>query len=316
MLNLYRGACKLNNLHFSNFPDFYEHPVIKSLAPNKKWTYSDADKRPIDIVKLRDTGHVFGAKYTNDSCLVDLNTLIELIPEIANHAYYMDCFTDDIVVLDIESKCPDDIKAKLLDLPYLYGEKSLSGKGYHLLFPLPKNFDQYPIAKKKLVLKEPHGYYEILLNHWVTFTRNMLPPSKPGNNKFETLFAALASKAVEVQKAQLDVSMTKPEIPYEDEIISVVNAKMYDKQPDYFQNDMSKWEFGYVGFFNKRLEMVLKIDKFRTHNYNETEKVWLLYEAIKATIPYRSKHDTVRNNMPWLMYNVVELRARRVGDKK
>lgn len=299
------------NMHYSNFPEFYNHPIIKQLENNKKWTFSDADKRPIDMFELKTFGKIVGAQFTDEKSLMDLNELISLLPEIPNHAYYLDSMTDDIVMLDIESKCPDDIKEKLLMLPYLYGETSLSGQGYHLIFKLPKCISKYPIAQKKIVFKEEHGYYEILLNHWVTFTRNMLPPSTHQNNHFEKLFESMASKQKEVIRSNFNVDTDKPDIPDEDEIISIMNLKPYAKTPEDFNYDTSRFEFGYTGFMNYRMEVVLKIDRFRKHKYTESEKVWLLYEAVKTNIPYRDKHEETRNNMPWLMYIAHEIRSRK-----
>lgn len=297
-----------------DFPDFYENTFIKNIANSEKWTVSDKDKRPIDMYALIHKNKVWGMAFDRGyNPLVDLKTLCETIPSATNNAYYLDALVDKYVILDIEPKCPDKIKQRLLELPYIYGEVSMSGKGIHLVFELPeKILDRYPDAKMKLALKEDHGYYEILLNHMVTFTRKMIQPSPCTENisTFENVFELLAMKAKPSTSTINSLEITEIDtdnIPHFNTLVSPLKFQNYNKSPDDFHNDMSKYEFGAAGFYYHALEKLLDNNKYKGHEYTDEEKAIILYSVIKEKIPFREKHEQVRNNMPWLLYIATRL---------
>lgn len=295
---------------FRDFNDFYNHPFIKSIADNEKWTVSDNNKRPIDMFVYKYRHEVTGAIFTDNKSLVSLSELCNLIPNAKNNAYFMDSLTDNFVVLDIEPTCPKDIKEKLLLTPYIYGEISLSGKGYHLIYPIPSCFSKYPIAQKKIVMKEKHGYYEILLQHYVTFTRNMLP-SAIGTENFDPIFEELASIQIETKRKDTDIQELKPDdIPLEKDILITLFHLDYKKTPADFYNDLSKYEYGFIGFLYYHLKKQLDINKYKIHKYSDNEKAWLLYTVAKDKIPKRQKHEEYRNNLPWLLYLASEIIAK------
>lgn len=295
---------------FHNFDDFYNHPFIKSITDNEKWTVSDKDKKPIDMFAYKYRQQITGALFTDNKSLVSLPELCELIPNARNNAYFMDSIVDKFVVLDIEPICPDAIKQKLLKTKYVYGEISMSGKGYHLIYPLPNCFSKYPIAQKKIVMKEEHGYYEILLQHYVTFTRNMLPDAT-GREDFEKIFEELASTQKETIRKDIDVQELKPNnIPLEKDILITLNHLDYNKTPIDFYNDMSKYEYGFMGFLYYKLKKQLALQDYKEHKYSDNEKAWLLYTVAKNKIPKRQKHDEYRNNLPWLLYLASEIIAK------
>lgn len=295
---------------FHNFDDFYNHPFIKSITDNEKWTVSDKDKKPIDMFAYKYRQQITGALFTDNKSLVSLPELCELIPNARNNAYFMDSIVDKFVVLDIEPICPDTIKQKLLKTKYVYGEISMSGKGYHLIYPLPNCFSKYPIAQKKIVMKEEHGYYEILLQHYVTFTRNMLPDATGGED-FEKIFEELASTQKETIRKDIDVQELKPnDIPLEKDILITLNHLDYNKTPIDFYNDMSKYEYGFMGFLYYKLKKQLALQDYKEHKYSDNEKAWLLYTVAKNKIPKRQKHDEYRNNLPWLLYLASEIIAK------
>jgi hypothetical protein len=294
---------------YEHFREFYSNTLIKSVAGNERWTISDNNKMPIDMFILEHKNRVAGAKFTDGLSLVTLDKLLQLVPNAANNAYYLDSLIDGFCVLDIEPKCPDDIKSKLLELPYIYGETSMSGNGYHLLFRLPDCISEYPAAQKKLVLKEKHGYYEILLNHWVTFTRNTIQAAKSDADQdgFIKIFRDLAREQIEYAKTgEFEVSQEAPDnIPFKDTIVAALLHLKFNKTLDDYNGDKSRYEFGYTGSIVNRLNHILKnCYTIRTsgHEYTNNEKAWLVYEAAQELIPKRDKHDTVRNNMPWLLY--------------
>lgn len=306
----------------SVFPEFYDNPVIRDLGHTPRWTVSSNEKAPLDMRELMLTGRIRGAVHADDSCLVTLDELTGFLPNAANHAYYLQGQIDGYLVLDIEPECPPQIAQQLLSLPALYTEVSMSGRGFHLVMPLPANFWDYPIATNKKALKEEHKHYEILVEHWVTFTRRpvhaswmALPPAPDG--AWEKLYALLAKDVVETPSAELDIELECPEIPNKAMILKAMTARKINRSPDDFHGDHSRYEFSVLGVLYHR--MITVINEFQTvyptTSYGDSEKVWLLYEAVREVVPPRAKHAERRNGMPLLFDRSMWVLSRKIGEE-
>ena len=298
---------------WKDFPDFYANDFVRRIAGNEKWTISDKDKRPIDMHALLTTGKIWGVAYTRGyNPLVDLQTLIQAIPNCTNNAYHLEAETDKFVVLDIEPKCPAIIKEGLLKLPWLYGETSMSGKGLHLVFELPQDiWDKYPAIHNKMALKEEHGYYEILLDHMVTFTRNTVahPEEMRDIEEFSNVFERLASITKETQAVENELvvdEIDSSDIPMFDRTIHVLSAQTYKKTAENFNGDNSAYEFGMCGFYRRALQKLLKNPQYSDIHYDEKQEAIILYTLLTSKLEHRAKHDTTRNGMPWLMFIITQ----------
>lgn len=295
---------------WKDFPDFYNNIFIKRIASTEKWTVSDKDKRPIDMHAFINNGKVWGLAFDRGyNPMVDLQTLCDTIPNAANNAFYLDALTDKFVVVDIEPKCPENLKQEFLNLPYLYGEVSMSGKGYHLVFDLPEDIlDLYPNAKQKLALKDQNGYYEILINHMVTFTRNMIAPStgetdiSAFRNVFELLAMQATKSTVDTAEMVRITDIDTNDIPYYNTIMATLRAQNYKSTIDSFNGDRSRYEYGMTGYYFRRLQRLLQNGKYKDHEYTEKEQAIIIYKLTSEKLEYRPKHDEMRNKMPWLLY--------------
>lgn len=300
---------------YKDFPEFYENEFIRSIKDTEKWTVSDNEKMPIDmktwIYEHRICGAFVGEDYNP---FMTLDDLCHHLPNAKNHAFLLDAISDKFVILDIEPTCPDAIKQELLKTPYIYGEISMSGKGYHLAFPLPDCIKNYPIAQNKIVMKEKHGYYEILMSHYVTFTRNMIPLSEnPDENGFIRLFEKMAAEQKESQKTEFDVSEEYPldKIPFVNDILDILYKQKYRKTPEDFDDDHSKYEYGHIGFLHSKLKLLQNVSYIKeAHTYSDEEKAIILYTVAKEELPYRPKHDEFRDGLPWLLYLCREVIAK------
>jgi hypothetical protein len=292
------------------FRDFYEHPFIQSIADREKWSISDKDKRPIDMNVLEYQHRVVGCNTAIPYSMTTLKHTLEILPFPANHAYYLDApDDDDFVVLDIEPECPSSLKAQFMRLPYIYAEKSMSGKGIHLVMPVPSNYEDYPIAMTKQKLQEEHRWYEILVNHWVTFTRNMLGPASPTKtlDDWDGIYAELAARQKETpERPSFDVdTVDTDDIPDSAYIIATLTtANNYHKTLEDFHDDSSRYEFGLLAFKFRRMLSLLKSTRIQKleHEYTPEEETRMLYAIAQQVIPYRDKHDETRQGMPWLLF--------------
>lgn len=311
----------------SAIPAFYNNPVIKSLEQTPRWSVSDSEKMPINMQELRATGRLWGAHAISEECLFTLPELVEFLPNAANNAYYLQSQMDGFAVLDIEKTCPPEVAAELLKLPGLYAEYSMSGRGYHLVLPLPRNFWDYPIATSKKVLKHEQGWYEILLDHWVTFTRHLLPeeqqylqPEDPeqreaDNAAWDAFYATLAQEAVETHQSDISINAEKPEIVREKQILDLMTRNLKIKTLEDFGGDYSRYEFSTLGVLYNKMRVILVAvqDAEPDAVYDDNVRAWLLYEGGKRILEYRDKHEEVRNGMPLLLNAAVALMGLRAG---
>lgn len=302
---------------WQQYTPFYKHPFIQSIAHEERWTFSDKDKRPIDMQNVIKNHYIRGAFETNNTCLVDLSTLVNTLPNVPNHAYYMSTYYDNFIALDIEPNCPEDIKQQFLQLPFIYGEKSLSGKGYHLIFPKPPEFNDYPVATKKLAMKHKN-HYEILHHHYITFTRNIINPPINPQGSISDIWVELAKQQTEIKREQIDLENTDVStIPASTFIIErLLQTKLSKTFEDF--NDHSRYTFSVLTRMYYHLMKLLdtKMIQNTKHTYTDSDQTLLLYHAIKQFLPDREKHHTLRDGMPYLLYVTTDLVQREKARRK
>ena len=288
---------------------FFDNPVIQKLAYNPRWTINVDGKMPLNIQALKTQGQIFGA--TGEHCLT---TLSDLLTVFATHnttptqfTYFLDARRDGIVILDIEPSCDDNLKHDFLNLDFLYGDISASGRGYHLAFPCPPLDD---ITSVKKVMKHPEKSYEILLCHYVTFTKNIiLPTATPSTTNFQAIWNELA--AMQKVSKTLNISVTvNPQIERQGkhkllhEKLTEAFQRRFVKKPVDYNNDMSRYEFGAIGSVRMYLEQLLKYSLFEGVTLDESEKIRLVYDVLVDNLPHRDKHDEFRSGQPFLFYQV------------
>lgn len=330
------------------YPLFYGNPIIsKVLAHQSRWTisgvigeidesperYAKQRKAPIDLRCLLRENRIRGAWAKDEQCLVTLDELTERLPYAANTAYYLRMNIDGVLMVDIEPDCPSEIASVLLKMPgILYSETSMSGKGYHLLMRKPTNMQAWPEAAAKTVLRHKKGWYELLLEHWATFTRNPIPADRIAQahaapvledtpSTLEELFADLAVHAATSGPASsiVHTQIERPEIPYADQIVEgmLVSADNRFKEPADFNHDLSQWEFSVLGRLNYWLNThITRHAGTTTHVYTDADRAWLLYEAATYVLPPRPKHSEMRNHRPYLLDQAASMIAKSQTDHR
>ena len=319
---------------YEDFGEFYANPVIQQIANNKRWTVSTTkevigndgkkkSKMPLDMYALINLEKVWGCAWDRGHHpLVDLKTVCDTLPTARNNAYLLDATEDGFVVLDVEGACPEFLKKEFLKLPYKYGEISMSGHGLHLIFDLPKEIlAKYPDAATKASMQSKDRDYEILMaDHFVTFTRNVLPPStnELSIEDFEHIFESLCSlqrpsvKAESVRVEDIDTS----NIPRFEEITAALREQEYGKTLEDFAYerrqgyDNSAYEHYLSRFYYTRLKKMLREAQYADLNYSDEDKALIIYTIASEKLPYRNKHDESRAGMPWLLFLVTRMIAK------
>ena len=291
------------------FEEFIENYNLKS---KKRWTLSTKDKIPIDINHLlfgTTEPKIRGASYRDERCLNTYQTVSDIVDPSQYLTYFINAQNEDFLLIDIEPSAPTKLKNWMLNnIPFVYGELSQSGNGYHLVVPKPKSFDDFPTKTTKPSFKNKKKDFEILLNHYITFTKKEIPlPKNPKPiEHIDQMFRLIAKK-------QLDTVVSKPideipEIPKLDTIVEYLNRCKIktDINSDYFTKsdgtqDMSQYEFSVMSEYYYILNTkILKTTVFNKYTYSDEQKAYIIYIVTKNYLDYRKKHDTLRNNIPYL----------------
>lgn len=287
--------------------DFFNNQIIRYLAKRPYWTVNIDNKKPLDIMEYERTNRIRGA--ANDDALTDLSNLLRIINAVPEqYVYKLNAIRDRIVILDIEKTCPDDIKQTLLTLPFMYGDISVSGKGYHLAFPLPE-IDQ--ITANKTVMREEHGYYEILINHNVTFTNNTIFPQYDLANapiQFNQIWDELKASQKIAMKYDFDMDdeNVNLDFPQHDMLKDAVIRhfkQRFKKTPSDFYGDMSRYEFAVIGSVRYSLMTMLDMPIFaKQTKLDKQQQITFVYNIVTEILDPRPKHQEKRDGKPMLLY--------------
>lgn len=311
------------------FPSFYNNEIITHvLGPRAIWTVSDpTSKMPIDMRHLlggcsgcTHPGPVRGAWARDERVLVTLDELTAGLPTAANCAMFVDAPSQGCVVLDIEKTCPVDVRDNLLAIGALYAETSLSGKGYHLLLPLPTSFNELTVAASKAVLKGPHGWWEILQsNHFVTYTRNPTPmpvSTTVDQDLWDQVWRSVAEDANNAPIITYDSIDTdkRPEHDWYEPVLRtlIARSRFFGRTLDNFEHDHSRYEWAYAQYiYNNLLQLrvspqTISLPSGKSIPMNsiivDSEAMsWLIYETLDHYLEHRAKHDETRSDMPLLL---------------
>lgn len=160
------------------FTALLQCPQLQILVTNPIWTISDVNKRPLDVRTLF-SDHPVGAKANDERAVTSIAALYKVLggARLTNLATFWNYDLSSFMLLDVESHADKALIARMATLPAVYAEYSLSGRGMHLVMPMPKLPDgvAFPEVRHARVLHGDTDDWEIHLRHWVTFTGLSIP---------------------------------------------------------------------------------------------------------------------------------------------
>lgn len=307
--------------------------IPDSLKDKACWCVSK-DKIPKDMHALA-RGLDWGvSQKRSHSCYVDYAAAESVSSRTGmSVTLWVDSAAQGIYMLDIEKTCPTEIRRAILLALHdqaLYLEKSLSGKGFHMMVRLDP-----PEALRTAKYKK---WFEALSGHHCTFTGNELsfddayqmeiPENEAlsGDDRDKDLMSALSrpltgsefyeaigsgGTAVKpVQSGELG-EYRSAVAGFDDRHADLFNALcdlVYEKTVDKdFHNDLSSWEFGYASKLHYALQrmshaMMASDGTYYSVKLSKTDAVMLVYMVLKQNVPPRDKHKEYRNGLPWLLY--------------
>lgn len=317
------------NTKEKNIENFLKHNGINDLVEETIWTISNSKKIPQNIVDLILLDKESNAYNHTEEYLTSARLLVDCLADKNLEPNNLACFLDTIItnyaVIDIEPKCPDVIKEKFLNLKddcIKYKEVSLSGKGIHLFIEITnETFEKYPILLEKTVIKEKHGWYELLLSHYVTFTMKEIESYSDIEkydeeyidvySSIDDILEYLTSTTKITNSESIDIEILTDEnvenLPGYNRLYSLGldKIKEYTKTPEDFSNDMSRYEFGIASYLMYNLKNMTNISYVKIkHEYTNDEIIYIGYKILTETLTPRKKHKQKREKLPWLYYLV------------
>lgn len=324
---------------------FRQNAAINRLAKLPYWTLTQLkDKMPIDINKFieyvqtqNDIPAFFYGATTEDgnnpfmecddlqnALTVDLKEALDRLYPNSNHTvdigpmtFRMTSRTQPFVILDIEPKASEEIKQKFLNTKFLYCETSMSGHGYHMVFESRDILNKYPNAAIKPALKSKDGAFEILVNHYVTFTgENIIEPVASDDSYFYEVFEQLASEAkppVPVLELKTDADVSG--IFKADYLLQIVKPTKTFESYANDAADKSRQEFSFICHLTNQLLNAIE-PYSKIHEYTDDELASLLYAITKKYLPPRNKHIENRAGITWLEHEVQTALSYVINERK
>lgn len=310
------------------WPGFYSNPAIQELGQYPMWTVTDpTDKKPCSFRAMiegrtyqdKKTGELVipGARATESDDRTTLDDLVSSLPNASNNSFWLLGAEHGYVVVDIEKTASDETRSRLLELPWVYAERSMSGTGIHLLVPYPeKLFDELENAAVKPAIKSFDNTWEVLVNHWVTFTRDVIEDVQPGNVPLDAIIRPMAEKANEpIVKITFD---DLPEITPDMDAYKVQERLLRDTDGEYPKpridgRDQSAFDYGMAMYFLKHIRRY--IDTGQYHATPE-EAVAIVVDIMDGSPQARDKwYDHMVGKVPYLIYTVQKAYADTFRDK-
>ena len=238
-----------------------------------------------------------------------------------------------VYVVDIEKICPQEIRQAILlalhdNIEYI--ERSLSGKGYHLIVGMS--------AAKTLPTAKYKKWFEILSDHHCTFTEKEINFDDAYYDDFDTnefitdddkdvellnalktpitaeaFYDLIGSSAVAIKSANsASLEEYKKVAATFDcrhaDLFGLLCDMEYTKTVDGdFHGDYSSYEFGYASKLHYLLRRLAQdmIDADCNHyviDVTAEQSIMLVYMVLKQMIAPREKHKEFRSGLPWLLY--------------
>ena len=288
---------------YRTWASFYRNEAIKKLGQYPAWTVTDPrDKRPLAFEGLVE-GRFFGASPKDAEACVTLDALVQAIPAAVNNALRLDAQTMGYLVFDIEKTATDAIRKRLLELPWVYAETSMSGRGIHLIVPYPTDLmERYPYAAVKPVLKAADGTWEVLLSHWVTFTRNTLQATPGTRDVASVLEPLLAQARPPVAPEALDALPDIDEIPEAPFVMAYLRSERFVQPLSRYNGDESRRDFAGIIYYLKRIRSFCALNASLYALTDEAQLAIAIQMLTDDGLERDKWFDHPINGVQWIVY--------------
>lgn len=322
---------------------FMNNRLIDKLQNEPYWTVSDTEKRPVDVNEIIKTGKIKLASFKNNNWplapLSEINKDPRLLP-VTNRAYRLHAEDNRVICIDMEKTASEEIRNALKKFPVDYAETSLSGEGRHYLIEVPEELipeEAKYLFDDMVVVKSEDGSFEVFFNdHYVTLTKNILPPSEytlkrideePEHRYKITRMLTVLAEIQRVRKLASKNSETYiPDVvfenltPYEETLQETIKKQLnpYDASSSFktlsdFQMDHSRYELylatsiaSRIIKINDRIQKLLSGDKEAMRRTDATPEYIKEYkQEHDGWDAFDIKNENTRQHLAGIVYNTL-----------
>lgn len=293
------------------FPEFYGNHIIRKLAALPRWTVLDSEQVPINVRELLSSGRVLGVHEIDADSLMTLDELTTRLPQAANCAFYLHDNIDQVALLTITDTCPQHLVHEIYQSGSLYSEYRTNVQASQHLLPAPMVTDSFPSIANRKRLTERHGWYEIVLEGWVVFSRHTLPTtvapivSDPhaARPTWDRLFRNLSLETRASRALATDIRIKRPKLRRVSQLLDSLTQTPLEIAATDFQGDLALFEYEVLHELHARLRPILKVVPAVDDgaNLSPSAEAWLIAEAAKHLLPHRSPSINPEDASPLLL---------------
>lgn len=271
-----------------SFPGFYSNPTIRMLGAKTRWTVVDSELTPIHLPQLLDHGNIRAVSELGAACMVTLPELTNRLPQAANCSRYLTT-EDGIAAVIIDREAPAAASDQLRQMPTLYAEHSMNRRGQLFLIPTPGSYIDLPPLAGTATVQAHNGHIQIVLQGWVTFSRNVLPPGEANlvrSTGWSTSFWQDHLPAVELLIDHHKATAIATRSPLLSSLIEQITRTPLHVSLSDTRGDVAAYEHAALGEIHRRLTTLLQRVK-HTEKPCHTGQTYLLYNAAVNLLYHR-----------------------------
>lgn len=312
---------------------FRQNPLIDKMKSDTEWTVSNNNKAPLDAKKLLYENYKmeYASLFEEPYPLVAL-TELDADPNLdyVNRAYHLDARKNRIFMIDVEPEATNDTLMNAMMCPAGYTEVSKRG-GIHLLIEIPEDLitpeNEY-LLDTTVIKDEKLEIEYIFNNHYCTFTKKIVL-AKPSTdfatnevakevlkNILDTIVIIDKDNKIareEAKKIKTNFNTDHLNMKAINKLISIKSLNQFISQQQKkssadYNNNESSYERAVAVACVYKIKSTVKFAKESPYltkmfeSFDDNDAIYAAYELSKKIIPYREKHDTMRNGLPWLLY--------------
>lgn len=298
------------------------------LQNERSWGVSSNKKVPLFMSDFLITNDPSDIRPVTRNDMDNLPTLIQLDANESltntNRAYHMHAKDNLIVAFDIEVRSDPQYIQNFLQEPAPYKEWS-KHKGIHMFYKLDRKYlttQALQVLGVRAEYKFKGEYkgksleYELMMNnHWLTVTRDVINQ----NIKDETpkwvydLINSTSESYLYAENKQIDLGQGASKLAHliadnlfdDDTVNECLDLSVSD-----FENDDSTYEYNIalklLGALKYRVAHFNFVDSMNFKDYiiHDKDLIWATALKERDIIPERSKHNTYRDGVPFLVYEI------------
>lgn len=274
------------------FREFYSNPIIRELGAKERWTVVDSELIPIHMPHLLDSGDVRAVSEISGTYLVSLPDLTDYLPQAANCSMFLS-LSDGVSAVLVDHTAPAEVMRELLLTPSGYAEYAMDGRGILLLIRRPETLFDVSQIHGTATLKAHNESLKMIVQGWVTLSRNVLPQGKANlvrSTGSSASFWGEYLSSLELLASHHEDAALDAQAPVLTGFVDLMTRHPLQTQISDAQGDVAAFEYSALGELYRRLIPSAR-NLWNGPRLTHTSEAYLLYNAATRLLPHRSKYQ-------------------------